>query len=365
MYNYMHANGLANTQSLCMCVRMHVYHNHTHTNSPTHPSARTYSHIMYTNMTEYYAHRTNAQEDAVQGMTAWFEGVGLVPPDAKAVAVACFQQQIFDVISLCMMPEKSLCEALDVLPIGLRPFVPMIIKAARGSKATRELATLTPSSAMASEWMRNVGFSNASAAIVRSVLEANHMRSKGLVLAQEPAELELVAGKLPAPAKHAFLAVVHEARSQQQFTLGPPPRLITGKWADPLKTCLNELGIFDDTTIQEIEAVFSGDNLKIRCVWSLFAMEDSELSSALTASKLPPIVQKTLIKSIKIEVLSNSVQIANAIRKELTWYLSLHCTERGGEPGTAAVGGSLPRIVQVRHKPCLQGGAVYTSAILC
>ena len=92
MYNYMHANGLANTQSLCMCVRMHVYHNHTHTNSPTHPSARTYSHIMYTNMTEYYAHHTNAQEDAVQGMTAWFEGVGLVPPDAKAVAVACFQQ---------------------------------------------------------------------------------------------------------------------------------------------------------------------------------------------------------------------------------------------------------------------------------
>ena len=149
MYNYMHANGLANTQSLCMCVRMHVYHNHTHTNSPTHPSARTYSHIMYTNMTEYYAHHTNAQEDAVQGMTAWFEGVGLVPPDAKSVAVACFQQQIFDVISLCMMPEKSLCEALDVLPIGLQPFVPMIIKAARGSKATRELATLTPSSAMA------------------------------------------------------------------------------------------------------------------------------------------------------------------------------------------------------------------------
>ena len=90
------------------------------------------------------------------------------------------------------------------------------------------------------------------------------MRSKGLVLAQEPAELELVAGKLPAPAKHAFLAVVRDARSQQQFTLG--------KWADPLKTYLNELGIFDDTTIQEIEAVFSGDNLKIRCVWSLFAM---------------------------------------------------------------------------------------------
>ena len=111
MYNYMHANGLANTQSLCMCVRMHVYHNHTHTNAPTHPSARTYSHIMYTNMTEYYAHRTNAQEDAVQGMTPWFESVGLVPQDAKAVAVACFQQQIFDVISLCMMPEKSLCEA--------------------------------------------------------------------------------------------------------------------------------------------------------------------------------------------------------------------------------------------------------------
>jgi len=206
--------------------------------------------------------------------------------------------------------KKSLCEALDARPRGLRPFVPMIIKAARVSKETRELATLTPSNTTVREWLRHVGFDDSSAANIGSVLEARHMRSKGLVLAQEPAELELVAGKLPAPAKHAFLAVVRDARSQQQFTLGPPPRLLTGKWSAPLKSYLNDLDVFDDSTVEEIEAAFSRDDLKIRCRWSLFAMEDSELISALTASKLPPIVQKMLISSFKVEVLTNSVQIA-------------------------------------------------------
>ena len=357
-----------------MCVCMQVYHIHTHTNPCAHTHTHLNTHYVCKHDRILYAQHTDAQEEAAQGMTPWFEGIGLVPQDAKDFAAACVSHNIFCVLSLCMMPEdvlslclmpeevhhkiscdgcsmdpliglrwkckqcadydlcnacytsfcdnrdlhdashafekKSLCEALDARPRGLRPFVPMIIKAARVSKETRELATLTPSNTTVREWLRHVGFDDSSAANIGSVLEARHMRSKGLVLAQEPAELELVAGKLPAPAKHAFLAVVCDARSQQQFTLGPPPRWITGKWSAPLKSYLNDLDVFDDSTVEEIEAVFGRDDLKIRCRWSLFAMEDSELISALTASKLPPIVQKTLISSFKVEVITNSVQIA-------------------------------------------------------
>ena len=268
--------------------------------------------------------RNMDQQAAAQGMAPWFESVGLVPQDAQDVARFCVRQQIFDVLSLCMMPEESLCEALGALPFGQRQFVPMIIKAARSSKATREHAPLTPSRTTTTEWMRNVGFDAASAAIIGSALEANHMRSKGLVLAQEPAELELVAGRLPAPAKHAFLAVVRDARSQEQFTLGPPPRLIPDKWCAPVKPYLVELGIFDDVTIRQIEAACGQGALKIRCRWSLFAMEDAELSSALTVAKLPPIVQRALINSINAE----------ADRSETQWVVD---KTRPGEAGQVTI----------------------------
>jgi len=257
----------------------------------------------------------------LSGMIPWFESVGLNPQDAKDVALACVRKNFFNVLSLCSMPEKELCEALDALPIGLRQFVPMIIKAARSSKATRERATLTPSNATTTEWMRNVGFDDVTAAHVGSVLEASHMRSKGLVLAQDPAELELDAGKLPAPAKHAFLAVVRDARSQQQFTLGHPPRLITDKWCAPVKPYFIQLGIFDDETIRQIEIACGNDDLKIRCLWSLFAMEESELRSALTAAKLPLIVQKTLINSINVE----------ADRSETQWVIDTTSPGDGGQ----------------------------------
>ena len=84
----------------------------------------------------------------------------------------------------------------------------------------------------------------------------------------------------------AFLAVVRDARSQQQFTLGHPPRLITDKWCAPVKPYFIQLGIFDDETIRQIEIACGNDDLKIRCLWSLFAMEGSELRSALTAAKV-------------------------------------------------------------------------------
>jgi hypothetical protein len=68
-----------------------------------------------------------------------------------------------------------------------------------------------------------------------------------------------------------------------------------------LKPFLVQLGTFDDATIQKIETACGNDTLKIRCIFGLFAMEDSELSKALTAANLPPIVQKALINNIQNE----------------------------------------------------------------
>ena len=96
------------------------------------------------------------------------------------VALACVRQMVYCALTLCMMPEKDLCKTLEPLPQGLRQFVPIIIEAARGSKAARQSATLTASNSTVTDWMRSVGLDDTKAAAVGSVLEAKHMRSKGL-----------------------------------------------------------------------------------------------------------------------------------------------------------------------------------------
>jgi hypothetical protein len=217
------------------------------------------------------------------------------------VALACVRQTVYCALSLCTLPEEDLCKALKPLPPGLWCFMPMIIKAVRACNAARQAATPTAFNATVKDWMLGVGLNGAMAEAVELVLSAEGMGSKGLVMHQEQDELEEVAKKMPAPAMHAFLATVQDARNQQQFTLGLPPRVIQDKWAAPLKPFLVQLGTFDDATIQKIETACGNDTLKIRCIFGLFAMEDSELSKALTAANLPPIVQKALITNIQNE----------------------------------------------------------------
>ena len=241
------------------------------------------------------------EEEKARELMPWFESVGLLPQDAMDVALACVRQKVYCAFSLCMMPEKDLCKALEPLPPGLKHFMPMIIKAVRVCKAARQEKTPTALNDTVENWMREAGLNADMAEAVGLVLAAEGMRSKGLVMTQEQDELELVARKMPATAMHAFLATVQDARNQQQFSLGPPPRLIQDKWAAPLKSYLDELGTFDNDTIQEIETACGSKDLKIRCRWSLFAMNVSELSSALSAAKLKPIVQKSLISSIQRE----------------------------------------------------------------
>jgi hypothetical protein len=239
------------------------------------------------------------EEEQARELMPWFESVGQLRQDAMDVAVACVRQTVYWVaLSLCTWPEEDLCKALQPLP--LRCFMPMIIKAVQACKAARQAATPTALNATVKDRMLGVGLNGAMAEAVGLLLAAEGMRSKGLVMTQEQHELDWVARKMPAPAMHAFLTTVQDARNQQQFTLGPPRRLIQDKWAASLKSYLVELGTFDNDTIQEIETA-CGKDLKIRCRWSLFAMDVSELSSALSATNLQPIVQKALINSIKTE----------------------------------------------------------------
>jgi hypothetical protein len=215
------------------------------------------------------------------------------------VALACVRQKVYCALSLCTLPEEDLCKALRPLPPGLWCYMPMIIQAVRVCKTARQAATPTALRATVKDWMRDAGLNEAMAEAVGLVLSAEGMTSKGLVMTQEQDELELVARKMPATAMHAFLATVQDARNQQQFTLGLPPRLIQDKWAAPVKPFIDQFGTFDDATIHKIETACGNDNLKIRCIFGLLAMEDSELSKALTAANLSPIVQKALINKIQ------------------------------------------------------------------
>ena len=239
------------------------------------------------------------EEEQARKLMPWFESIGLPRQDAMDVALACVRQKVYCALSLCTLPEEDLCKALRPLPPGLWCYMPMIIQAVRVCKTDRRAATPTALNATVKDWMRDAGLNEAMAEAVGLVLTAEGMRSKGLVMAQEQHELELVARKMPAPAMHIFLATVQDARNQQQFTLGLPPRLIQDKWAAPLKPFLVQVGTFDDATIREIETACGNDDLKIRCIFALCAMEDSELSRALTAANLPPIVQKMLINEIQ------------------------------------------------------------------
>jgi len=261
------------------------------------------------------------EEEQARELMPWFESVGLLRQDAMDVAVACVRQTVYCALSLCTLPEENLCKALKPLPPGLWCFMPMIIKAVRACKATRQAATPTAFNATVKDWMLGVGLNGAMAEAVGLVLSAEGMGSKGLVMTQEQHELERVARKMPAPAMHAFLTTVQDARNQQQFTLGLPPRVIQDKWAAPLKPFLVQLGTFDDATIQKIEIACGNDTLKIRCIFGLFAMEDSELSKALTAANLPPIVQKALINNIQNE----------ADRSDTQWVVDTESPSESGQ----------------------------------
>jgi len=264
------------------------------------------------------------EEEKARELMPWFESVGLLPQDAMDVALACVRQKVYCAFSLCMMPEKDLCKALEPLPPGLKHFMPMIIKAVRVCKAARQEKTPTALNDTVENWMREAGLNADMAEAVGLVLAAEGMRSKGLVMTQEQDELELVARKMPATAMHAFLATVQDARNQQQFTLGLPPRLIQDKWAAPVKPFIDQFGTFDDATIHKIETACGNDNLKIRCIFGLLAMEDSELSKALTAANLSPIVQKALINKIQNE----------ADRSDTQWVVD---TESPGELGQLTI----------------------------
>ena len=264
----------------------------TYTNKNKYTNKNTYPNTH----TQIHAH---TQEEQARKLMPWFESIGLPRQDAMDVALACVRQKVYCALSLCTLPEEDLCKALRPLPPGLWCYMPMIIQAVRVCKTARQAATPTALRATVKDWMRDAGLNKAMAEAVGLVLSAEGMTSKGLVMTQEQDELELVARKMPATAMHAFLATVQDARNQQQFTLGLPPRLIQDKWAAPVKPFIDQFGTFDDATVHKIETACGNDNLKIRCIFGLLATEDSELSKALTAANLSPIVQKALINKIQ------------------------------------------------------------------
>ena len=108
--------------------------------------------------------------------------------------------------------------------------------------------------------------------------------------------MERIGAQIPTGPKHVFLAAVRDAKANQQFKLGNLSRQILAKFAQPVVTYLQELNLFDDVTIQQVDAVCQNDVLKIRTRWSLLALED--LDTSLNLTNLPLAVRRPLIDYI-------------------------------------------------------------------
>ena len=227
----------------------------------------------------------------------WFEIVGLKSEDAVDLALACVLCQVRCPVSLCMMPEVDCCRLFEKLPPGLLTYIPIILKATRDARAARlEVTPATPPTGTR-EWLKQIGLDETTTLEVCVILEHNHIRSKGIALTQTLSEMEQIGAQIPAGPKHVLLAAIRDARTNQQFQFGNPPRQISAKFAQPVVTYLRELKLFDDVTIQQVDVACQDDGLKIRTRWSLLALEDLEVH--LSRTTLPLAVRRPLIDFIR------------------------------------------------------------------
>ena len=204
-------------------------------------------------------------------LVPWLEGVGIPAAAAGAIALGCAKVGVRSPVVLCAMPEDGLFATLSQLPPGPKQFAAAVIRAARHSASARQATRAPPGSTPGAEWLASAGLDGLTAAEVCTVLGRHQLRSLGLVVVQGQAELEPIAAEMPAPARHAFLSLVRDAREGQQFALGAPPRLVSERWTVSVRQFLESLMILDGVTIDEVVSACDRPDFQVGSLWSSMA----------------------------------------------------------------------------------------------